>query len=81
MPRSTSAKNRRKAGQKTPVAKKQENEVMESTAKKSITSSALQLQAQAEQEVGAVFGSVTADILKGGLEAGAVTNLHKRQLV
>ena len=54
---------------------------MESTAKKSMTSSALQLQAQAEQEVGAVFGSVTADILKGGLEAGAVTNLHKRQLV
>ena len=80
MPRSTSAKNRRKPGQKTPVAKKEENEVMESTAKKS-TTSAFQLQAEAEQEVRAVFGRVTADILKGGLEAGAVTNLHKRQLV
>ena len=41
----------------------------------------LMLQAQAEQEVKAVFHAVTADILKGGPEPGAVTNLHKRQLV
>jgi hypothetical protein len=40
-----------------------------------------QLQAQAEQEMQLAFNSITEEVLNGGLEATAVTNIQKRQLV
>ena len=48
---------------------------------KSANKSMYQLQAQAEQEMKMAFNAITEEVLNGGMEAGAVTNVQKRQLV
>ena len=80
MPRGQSTKRRNKADAKSPDTKKSVNESMESTGRKPPPNT-LQLQKQTENDVKAVFNSVTADILKGGLDSSAVTSMHKRQLI